>query len=103
MQQVVQARTSKNRSGTIKYAEQVIESRMKDLQAKRDEERKQQREIERWQQEEDEQAREATCQRREHESRLCPHGAMSSATAKRQQAMVTAIRQHRKLRCSLMT
>ena len=40
IQQMMQARTSMHKGGTVNCAENVVESRMKDLQAKREEERK---------------------------------------------------------------
>ena len=91
VQQMLQARTSKNQCETVKDAAEAVESRMKDLQANRDEESKPQMVFERCQEQEGEVSRRSR-QLKRHESTMCPNGAVSSGAANRQQAAVTASR-----------
>ena len=83
IQQTVQARTSKNKSVTVEYAEKAAQGRMKDLRSKLQEERTQQMNIERWQEQAGAGRMRGTCQQRKHESNTCPSGAMSPVTANR--------------------
>ena len=75
MQHMVQASASKQNRETVTSVEIGLEHSMKELQARREEERKQQMDIENWQAQGGKTA-EGTCQQKTHETKLCPCGVM---------------------------
>ena len=100
IQQMLQAKTRKNKCETVKYAAKVVECRLKDLQTKHEQGREQQVVIESWQEQEGEVDMRGYLPTEDARVKVLPSGVISSGGADRQQAIVTASRQKKRHRKS---